>query len=122
MFITLSILHMLIAVVLILVILLQSGKGADMGAAFGGGSSQTVFGGRGAATFLSKLTSAVIVLFMLSSLFLAIYVGRRGTSSVITEERARQAAPSPAPQMPPAAQTPPAGQAPPAGQTAPATK
>jgi len=122
MFITLSILHMLIAVVLILVILLQSGKGADMGAAFGGGSSQTVFGGRGAATFLSKLTSAVIVLFMLSSLFLAIYVGRRGTSSVITEERARQAAPSPAPQTPPAAQTPPAGQAPPAGQTAPATK
>ena len=122
MFITLSIVHMLIALVLILVILLQSGKGADMGAAFGGGSSQTVFGGRGAATFLSKLTSAVIVLFMLSSLFLAIYVGRRGTSSVITEERARQAAPSPAPQTPPAAQTPPAGQAPLAGQTAPATK
>ena len=114
MYVALSILHMLIAAVLVLVILLQSGKGADMGAAFGGGSSQTVFGGRGAATFLSKLTSAVIVLFMLSSLLLTLYVGRSGTSSVITEERAKQAAPIPAPQTPPAAQTPPAGQAPPA--------
>ncbi len=116
MYVTLSILHMLIAFVLVLVILLQSGKGADMGAAFGGGSSQTVFGGRGAATFLSKLTTAVTILFMLSSLFLAVYVGRSGTSSVITEERARQAAPSPAPPAPPAAQTPPAGQAPPANK------
>ncbi|MBF8279462.1 MAG: putative Protein-export rane protein, secG-like [candidate division NC10 bacterium] len=118
MFITLSVLHLLIAVVLVAVVLLQSGKGADIGATFGGGSSQTVFGGRGAATFLSKLTSAVAVLFMISSLMLAIYSGRRGSSSVITEERAKQAVPGPSPATPPAGQTaPPAGQAPP-----PATK
>ena len=114
MFITLSVLHLMIAVILVLVVLLQGGKGADIGAAFGGGSSQTVFGGRGAATFLSKLTSAVAILFMLSSIILAIYMGRSGTSSVITEERARQAAPSPAPPATPANQTPPAGQTPPA--------
>ena len=68
MFVALSVLHLLIAVVLVLVVLLQSGKGADIGAAFGGGSSQTVFGGRGAATFLSKLTTAAAILFMVSSL------------------------------------------------------
>ena len=123
MFITLSALHLLIAVVLVAVVLLQSGKGADIGATFGGGSSQTVFGGRGAATFLSKLTSAVAVLFMISSLMLAVYSGRRGSSSVITEERAKQAVPSPSPPAPPAGQTvPPAGQAPPVGQPAPPTK
>ena len=116
MFITLSVLHLMIAVILVLVVLLQGGKGADIGAAFGGGSSQTVFGGRGAATFLSKLTSSVAILFMLSSIILAIYMGRSGTSSVITEERARQAAPSPAPPATPANQTPPAGQTPPAAK------
>jgi preprotein translocase subunit SecG len=111
MFIALSILHLLIAIVLVVVVLLQSGKGADIGAAFGGGSSQTVFGGRGAATFLSKLTSAVAVLFMISSLALAIYSGRKGSSSVITEERVKQTVPSPSPPAPPAPQTQPAGQA-----------
>ena len=111
MFIALSVFHLLVALVLVTVVLLQSGKGADIGATFGGGSSQTVFGGRGAATFLSKLTSAVAVLFMISSLMLAIYSGRRGSSSVITEERAKQAVPAPTPPTPPAPQTQPAGQA-----------
>lgn len=119
MFVALSVLHLLIAVVLVLVVLLQSGKGADIGAAFGGGSSQTVFGGRGAATFMSKLTTATAILFMVSSLILAIYAGHRGSSSVITEERAKQAAPAPAPPAnapvtpaPPAEKTPPQGQMP----------
>ena len=116
MFVVLSILHLVIAVVLVLVVLLQSGKGADIGAAFGGGSSQTVFGGRGAATFLSKLTAAMAALFMISSVILAIYSGRSVVSSVITEERAKQAAPAPA------SPSPPAPHAPPAGQSAPATK
>lgn len=117
MFLVLSILHVLIAVVLILVVLLQSGKGADIGATFGGGSSQTVFGGRGAATFLSKVTSAVAVLFMISSLILAIHLGRRGSTSVITEERAKQTGPAPAsPPVPPAGQTAPPAQAPPAAK------
>ena len=139
MFITLSVLHLLIAVVLVAVVLLQSGKGADIGATFGGGSSQTVFGGRGAATFLSKLTSAVAVLFMISSLVLAIYSGRRGSSSVITEERAKQAEEREVERhgpetrvdqrerhhRPPVAAertAPPGGQAPPVGQPAPPTK
>ena len=112
MFIVLAVLQLLIAVILVLVVLLQRGKGADIGAAFGGGSSQTVFGGRGAATFLSKVTLAVAILFMISSLGLAIYSSHRGGSSVITEERAKQAVPSPAP--PAGAPAPPA-----AGQTSP---
>jgi preprotein translocase subunit SecG len=124
MFVVLSILHVLIAVVLVLVVLLQSGKGADIGAAFGGGASQTVFGGRGAATFLTKATSAIAVLFMLSSLFLALYAGRMETSTVITEERARQAAPGAAPGAPPPAaeQPSPAGQAPSGGPASPPGK
>ena len=116
MLIALSVVHLMISAVLVLVVLLQGGKGADIGAAFGGGSSQTVFGGRGAATFLSKLTTAVAVLFMVSSLVLAVYIGRSGTSSVITEERAKQAAPGPAPPVTPANQTPPAGRTPPAAK------
>jgi preprotein translocase subunit SecG len=113
MLIALSILHVIIGIILILVVLLQTGKGSDIGAAFGGGSSQTVFGSRGAATFLSKVTSAVAFLFMLSSLILAVYSGRVGTSSVVTEERARQAVPAPA-APPPAAQPSPPAQTPPA--------
>ncbi len=120
MFIALSVLHLVLAFVLILVVLLQSGKGADIGAAFGGGSSQTVFGGRGAATFLTKLTTAAAFLFMVSSLVLAIYVGRRGSSSVITEERAKQAAPAPAaPAGTPAPPAPPAGKPSPPGHEPP---
>ena len=65
-----TVLHVVVCVVLILVILLQAGKGGGMGAAFGGGS-QTVFGGRGAQTFLGKVTSACAAIFMLTSLTLA---------------------------------------------------
>ncbi len=63
-------LHVVVAFVLILVVLLQSGKGASMGAAFGG-SSQTVFGSRGPAGFMSKLTTAAAIVFMLTSLVLS---------------------------------------------------
>ncbi|MBS1116505.1 MAG: putative Protein-export rane protein, secG-like, partial [candidate division NC10 bacterium] len=72
MYIALSLLHVLIASGLILIVLLQSGKGADIGAAFGGGSSQTVFGGRGAATFLSKATTVLAILFMVMSIALTL--------------------------------------------------
>ena len=112
MYIALSFLHLLISLGLVLIVLLQSGKGADIGAAFGGGSSQTVFGGRGAATFLSKLTSAFAILFMLSSLSLAILSSQTGTSSVI-EDRPARSQPAPAPATPAApAQNAPASQAP----------
>jgi len=122
MYIALSILHLLVTLALILIVLLQSGKGADIGAAFGGGSSQTVFGGRGAATFLSKLTSALAILFMLTSLTLTILASQRGGSTVVGEEAPRptQSAPrdpgSPAPAAPvspaPAGPTPAAPAAP----------
>ncbi len=71
----LVILHVLISVFLIFVVLIQGGKGAEMGAAFGG-ASQTVFGSRGAATFLNKLTTYVAVAFMATSLILAISSSR----------------------------------------------
>jgi preprotein translocase subunit SecG len=112
MYIALSIVHVIIASGLILIVLLQSGKGADIGAAFGGGSSQTVFGGRGAATFLSKLTTVLAVLFMVMSIALTIVSAQRGTSSVVPEDAPKPAAKSepvaPAPSAPPAAPAPPA--------------
>ncbi|MDF1535098.1 MAG: preprotein translocase subunit SecG [bacterium] len=66
----LKILHIAVAVFLILVVLLQTGKGAEMGAAFGG-SSQTLFGGAGPAGFMAKLTTTAAICFMLTSLGLA---------------------------------------------------
>lgn len=94
MYATLIIFHVLLALAMIGVILVQSGKGADIGAAFGGGSSQTVFGARGPTTFLHRLTTAIAVLFMLTSIVLTIYATRRGPASVIPEQPA-QTAPAP---------------------------
>lgn len=88
MYILLSIVHVLVALVLILVVLLQTGKGASMGAIFGG-ASQTLFGPRGAGNFLTKITAGAALIFMVTSLFLAILSGRPSTSSVI--ERAPEA-------------------------------
>lgn len=77
-------LHVLVAFVMIAVILLQSGKGAEMGAAFGG-SSQTIFGSRGPASFLSKLTVVAGALFMVTSLALALLVKERSVASSVIE-------------------------------------
>lgn len=74
------ILHIFVALFLIFIVLIQSGKGADLGAAFGG-SSQTLFGSRGSATFFSKLTTIAAVVFMLTSLSLAVLSSR--TESVV---------------------------------------
>jgi len=67
----LTIIHVIVCVFLILVVLLQAGKGGGMGIAFGGGGSQTVFGSSGAGNFLTRLTSITAVLFMITSLVLA---------------------------------------------------
>ena len=64
-------LHIIVCVILVLVVLLQSGKGADLAGAFGGGATQTAFGSRGPASFLSKMTTIAAVLFMLTCLSLA---------------------------------------------------
>ncbi|HEU19062.1 MAG TPA: preprotein translocase subunit SecG [Deltaproteobacteria bacterium] len=76
-----SILHIVICLLLIFIVLVQSGKGADMGAAFGG-SSQTLFGSAGPATFLGKMTSVIATVFMITSLWLA-YFAVHKPSSVI---------------------------------------
>jgi len=66
-----SVLHVIVCIALILIILLQAGKGADMGAIFGGGASNTLFGSSGATSFFTKLTTAAAIIFMLTCLSLA---------------------------------------------------
>lgn len=83
----LIIVHVIVCVALIMIVLLQTGKGADMGAAFGGGSSQTLFGTSGASTFLSKATTIAAIVFMITSLALAYVSGKREGSSVMKNTR-----------------------------------
>lgn len=93
------IIHIIVAIALILIVLLQTGRGADMGAAFGGGGSQTLFGSTGASTFLSRLTTIAAIVFMLTSLSLAYVSSHRSSRSVMTDlappatEQTEQAAP-----------------------------
>ncbi|HUM13537.1 MAG TPA: preprotein translocase subunit SecG [Myxococcaceae bacterium] len=94
-----TVVHVLLCVFMIFVILLQPGKDAGMGAALGGGAATSAFGGRGAVTFLSKLTAVCAGLFFLTSLGLS-FVGVRAsvTSSVAAKAAAKPAAPvAPAP-------------------------
>ena len=102
MIILLTIIHLFVCFFLILVVLLQTGKGADIAAAFGG-TSQTAFGARGAATLLSKLTTGSAIIFMITSFTLAM-MSNRGGGSVVTDDAAQQqSAPAPAEQTPPPA-------------------
>ena len=103
MIILLTALHLFVCIFLILVVLLQTGKGADVAAAFGG-TSQTAFGARGATTLLSKLTTGSAIVFMITSFTLAM-LANRGGSTVVTDEAAEQQRSAPAP--PPPGQTPP---------------
>ena len=81
----LIIVHVLVCIALIMIVLLQTGKGADMGAAFGGGSSQSLFGSTGASTFLSKATTGAAIIFMVTSLGLAWMSSHRtGSESIVT--------------------------------------
>jgi preprotein translocase subunit SecG len=81
-YVPLVIIHIIVAVALILIVLLQAGKGAGIGAAFGG-ASQTVFGPRGPGSFLGKLTTAAAGIFMITSLVLAIFSSQYLGGSVI---------------------------------------
>ena len=100
----LTIVHIIVSVFLIMVVLLQTGKRADLAGAFGGGGSQTAFGTRGAATLLSKLTTAAAVMFMVTSMSLAILGSRyaqEGEGSVLPEDSApAQTQQVPAPELP----------------------
>jgi len=101
MMILLTIIHVLVCVFLVIVVLLQSGKAADLAGAFGGMGSQTAFGPRGAATVLSKATTIAAGLFMVTSLSLAIMATKNaGTGSSVLE---RQKKTSTAPKTTPAA-------------------
>jgi preprotein translocase subunit SecG len=91
------VLHIIVCIALIMIVLLQTGKGADMGAAFGGGSSQTLFGSTGASTFLSKATTVAAVVFMLTSLTLAYMSGNQNTSTIMENVPAPVEQSTPAP-------------------------
>jgi len=79
--------HVLVCLILILVVLLQSGKGADLAGAFGGAGTQTAFGSRGPASFLSKMTTVAAILFMITSLALSMIGTKRESKSILDDTR-----------------------------------
>ncbi len=97
-----TVVHIIVCLFLIIVVLLQSGKSADIAAAFGGMGSQTAFGPRGAATLLSKATTWAAVIFMLTSITLSIFASRRPSTSVLQNLKTQPA--KSAPQKPPSSQ------------------
>lgn len=80
-------LHIIVSIALIIIVLLQAGKGADLGATFGTGSSQSLFGAGGGSTFLGKLTASAAIIFMVTSLSLAYLSGKSGGSSVMPAKK-----------------------------------
>jgi len=108
--IVLTIIHVLACFGIIGIVLLQSGKGADIGSAFGGAGSQAVFGSMGTPTLLGKITTGIAIVFTLTSFTLAMMGGDRGSSVV------REAAPPPA-----SAPASPAAPSAPAAPTMPST-
>ena len=105
--------HIIVCLGLVGVVLLQQGKGADMGASFGG-SSQTLFGSSGGATVLGKATAAAAVVFMLTSLGLTYRAANRYKTSVIPDQAATSAPVDPVPAAaPPVPATEPPPAAPP---------
>jgi len=101
MYTLLTIIHLFVSFMMIGAILLQSGKGAEIGAAFGG-SSQTIFGSRGAATFLSKMTVGAAIIFMVTSLSLAFLSKERASEASILKTPKVETTPA----QPPAATAP----------------
>ena len=81
MIIIITVIHVLVSIGLILVVLLQTGKGAEVGAVFGG-SSSTIFGSSGAGTFLTRLTTGMAIVFMMTSLALGYFAGKRPSSTI----------------------------------------
>jgi preprotein translocase subunit SecG len=86
-------LYVIVCLVLVLVILLQQGKGGDIASAFGGGSSQAAFGARSGATVLSRATTIAAVLFIVGALALGI-IGQRGPGSVVGGRAPQQQTPA----------------------------
>jgi preprotein translocase subunit SecG len=99
------VIHVLLAIGIVGLVLLQRGKGADAGAGFGAGASGTVFGARGSASFLSRTTAVLATLFFLSSLGLS-YLFSERTEPTSVVDRLQQQAPAQLPSLPPAQQIP----------------
>ena len=102
-----TVIHVLVCLFIIIVVLLQSGKGQDVAAAFGGMGSQTAFGPRGATTLLGKATTWAAVIFMLTSITLTIFASRYQSSGSVLQNvkpatTQQQAAPTKKPTAPPA--------------------
>src|SRR5919198_4957959 len=111
MIIVVTIIHVIVSIGLILVVLLQQGKGAEVGAVFGG-SSQTIFGSSGAGNFLTKMTTGMAIVFMITSLTLGYFAAHK-PSATIFDSRApvtepRSTAPATPPSKPENAQKSPA--------------
>lgn len=96
MFTLLVILHVLVSLAIIAIVLLQAGKGADIGSAFGGGGSQAVFGSMGTPTLLGKITTGMAIVFMLTSFSLAMLASKRA-GSIMKEPAPVQQPATPAP-------------------------
>lgn len=94
------VIHVLVCVALILIVLLQSGKGAQMGAAFGG-SSQTLFGSPGAAGFLTKITTGAAVVFMITSLLLAFWSTPKRVNLIPEQPVSEETVPATEEEIPP---------------------
>src|ERR1700691_2889532 len=105
MLILLTIIHVIVCIFLIIVVLLQSGKAADLAGAFGGMGSQTAFGPRGSATLLSKATTLAAALFMVTSLSLSILTMRGSSSTGSVLEKIKAPANKTATQNPAAPQS-----------------
>ena len=87
MIIGITIIQVLVAIALVLIVLLQTGRGSEIGAAFGSGASQTLFGSSGTSGFMTRLTTIVVIVFMLSSLALAIIYSRAGEGAFVGTRR-----------------------------------
>jgi preprotein translocase subunit SecG len=102
----LTVLHLLFALSLVGLVLVQHGKGADAGAAFGSGASATVFGARGSANFLSRATAVIAVAFFVTSLALAYFAMQTGNEAGLMLESEPPAATEPAKTAPAVSDTP----------------
>src|SRR5260370_13973123 len=100
MIILITIIHVIVCLFVIIVVLLQSGKAADLAGAFGGMGSQTVFGPRGSATVLSKATTIAAVCFMVTSMSLSIYATRGGRAPSLLDKAAKPASKQTLPVIP----------------------
>jgi len=93
--------HIILAISLVGVILIQRGQGADMGVSFGGGGAQTLFGSRGSGSFLGKVTGGLAAAFMVTSLTLAL-ISQKETGSLVEKSVVQPAAPAQQETVPPA--------------------